>query len=96
MGAVAIYNGMATIATTGTAVELGSQGSVDWLNIIAPLGNIYPLKVGASTVTDSDTATTDGYLLNPGKELKLGGSRPSATFINGKKGDKVYWVGGRV
>lgn len=94
MGA-AIYNGTAVIETTGNRVQLRSTSNqVSWFNVVASPINLHYLKVGSNGVTDSDTAATDGYSLGPGKSVRLGACKTDQVYINGKAGDRVYFVAG--
>ena len=92
--AAALFSGYATIATTGTAVQLRSTANtVKWFRIIAPR-NSYAIRVGPSTVTNDKTAATAGYLLLPGKEVQLGNCETNTVYINGTAGDEVFFVAG--
>jgi len=93
--AAALFSGTAVIATTGTAVQLRSTANtVTWFTVVASPINLRYLKVGPSTVTDADTAATDGYMLGPGKSVRLGACETDDVYINGTAGDRVYFVAG--
>lgn len=92
--ASAAFSGYTVIATTGTEVQLRATGNTcSGGNIIAPLSNDFPIRVGPTGVTDDKTTTTAGYELLPGKELPLtGGFEADIWYINGKAGDEVTFV----
>jgi len=95
MADTTIYNGRTAIATTGTAVKLKSSAQeVDWVVISAPLMNKGAIFLGNSNVTGagSTVAATDGYMLMPGKEVKLGACDLAEVYIEGKATDCVYYI----
>jgi len=92
--AAAAFSGTAVIATTGTEVQLRSTANtVKGGNIMAPLGNNFPIRVGPTGVSDDNTAATAGYLLVPGKDVPIiGPVETNIFYINGKAGDRVYFM----
>ena len=91
----AMCSGYKAIAATGTDLAISAVSTkVVFLNVIAPLSNKYPIRVGAENVTDDKTADTAGYVLVPGKKLPLGECKPSHVWINGKAGDAIFFVAG--
>ena len=89
--ATVMHQAKTAIAATGTAVALASAQEVKWVILYAPVSNELPIKVGSSTVTDTE-ATTDGYVLRQGKDVKLSTCDLADVFINGYIGDCVYWM----
>lgn len=93
--ATTVYNARVPIVTTGTAVKLRSAAKeVDWVCISAPFMNKGAIFLGDTDVTGADAAatTTDGYMLMPGKEVKLGSLDLAEIYIEGQSGDCVYWI----
>ena len=64
--------------------------------VSAPLMNLGVIFLGASTVTGEGitTATTDGYMLMPGREVKLDACDLADVYIEGKAADCVYYAAG--
>lgn len=85
------YQARVAITTTGTAVALGSAQEMDWIVIVADIGNLRPIVIGSSTVTRSEAAT-DGYRLRSGETVTLGPSDRAEIYINGLALDSVYYV----
>lgn len=94
MATATVYCGTAVIGTTGTAVQLRSTGnSIKGGNIVADPTNLQYLRVGHSTVSNDNTATTAGYLLGPGKNYPIAGNTETDIwYINGRAGDRVYFA----
>jgi len=92
--AAAAFSGTAVIATTGIAVQLRSTANtVKGGNIVAPLGNEWPIQIGPSTVTNDMTAATAGYLLVPGQSVPIiGPVETNIFYINGRAKDRVYFM----
>ena len=93
--ATTVYNGRKAITTAGTAVALAGSGQeVDWICVVAPLMNKGVIFLGDSGVTGagSTVAATDGYMLMPGKDVKLGSLDLAELYIEGKAADCVYWI----
>lgn len=93
--ATTVYNARVPIVAAGTAVKLKSAAQeVDWVAISAPFMNKGAIFLGASTVTGagSTVATTDGYMLMPGENVKLGSLDLAEIYIEGKAADCVYWI----
>jgi len=92
--ATAMHNGRVTIAATGTAEALASIQEVDWVKVWCPISNEQVIKVGESTVTDTDAAT-EGLPIIPGAPPELFLSCDLADFyVVGLAGDKIYYVAG--
>lgn len=92
--AAAAFSGTAVIAAADTEVQLRSTANtVKGGNIMAPLGNEFPIRVGPTGVTDDNTAATAGYLLVPGKDIPIiGPVETNIFYIRGKVGDRVYFI----
>ena len=92
--AAAVFSGTAVIAVAGTAVQLrATANSIKGGVIVAPLSNKSYIRVGSSGVTDDNTAGTAGYILPPGKDVPISGPTETNVFyINGKLGDRVYFM----
>lgn len=96
--ATSVHNARVAIGalTPGTAVKLLATGSqeVNWVCISAPFMNKGVIFIGNSSVSGygSTTADTDGYMLMPGKEVRLGGCDLADVYIDGKGSDCVYYV----
>lgn len=85
--------GQKKIATTGTAVALGSGVLFNGIIVTAKTTNTAPVFVGASGVTTTDDGTGNGYRLEPGQSISFSVADISALFINGTAGDSVYFAG---
>jgi len=95
MAATTVYNARVPIAVTGTAVKFNSAAKeVDWVVVSAPLMNKGAIFLGDANVTGagSTVGTTDGYMLMPGKEVRLGSLDLAEIYLEGKAGDCVYWI----
>ena len=94
--ATVMHQGRKVIAVSGTAVALASVQELNFLCIKAPKMNKQIIFIGSSTVTGWGTtvATTDGYMLNPGEQVKLSACDLADVFIEGFATDCVYWTGG--
>ena len=94
MATAQVFCGTAVIAVAGTAVQLRSTGNtIKGGNIVADPTNLSYIRVGHSTVTDDNTATTAGYMLAPGKDYPIAGNTESDIwYINGKVGDRVSFA----
>lgn len=93
--ATTVYNARVPIVTAGTREKFRSAAKeVDWVVVSAPLMNKGAIFLGDSNVTGagSTVATTDGYMLMPGKEVKLGSLDLGEIYLEGKAGDCVYWI----
>jgi len=91
----AIYSGTGVIETDDTEVQLrASQSTVSWFNITAPRTNLHYIVVGPTGLTDDTTTATAGYPLAPGASVRLGEIKTNYFYINGKAGDRVYWICG--
>ena len=90
--ATAMHNGRLTISTTGTAEALASAQEVDWVKVWCPLDNEQVIKVGQSTVTDTD-ATTEGLPIIQGAKPELFLSCDLGDlYVVGFATDMIYYV----
>lgn len=91
IAATTTYQGRKAIATTGTRVALAGAQEVDWVVIVACIGNDQPITIGSVTVT-VDQSSTDGPRIEAGKSLRLGPCDLADVYINGKAENSVYYV----
>jgi len=90
--ATAMHNGRVKIAATGTAEALASTQEVDWILLWAPFSNEQVIRVGKSTVTNTDAAT-EGLPIVPGAlPIKLGSCDLAGVYVVGFATDKIYYV----
>jgi hypothetical protein len=88
--------GQAKIAVTGTAVQLNAgttQALTNGLIISAPAGNVAPIAVGGSNVTNTANGSGNGYLIAPGASVSFAMANTNQIWINGTSGDYVSWAG---
>jgi len=87
-----MHNGRLTITATGTAEALAGAQEVDWVLLWAPFSNEQVIRVGKSTVTNTD-ATTEGLPIIPGAPpIKLGSCDLADLYVVGFATDKIYYV----
>ena len=90
--ATAMYNGRVSIAATGTAQALAGTQEVDWVLLWAPFSNEQVIRVGKSTVTNTN-ATTEGLPIIPGAPpIKLGSCDLADLYVVGLLADKIYYI----
>lgn len=85
--------GQKAIATTNTAVALGSGALANGVVVKASAENAGPIFVGGSGVATTDDGTGDGYRLDAGDAMSFAVTNLSAVYINGTAGDFVYFGG---
>lgn len=88
--------GQAKIAVTSTAVRLNggtSQPLTNGIIISAPSGNVAPILIGGSGVTNTADGTGNGYVLAPGASISFAVNNTNVLYINGSSGDYVSWAG---
>jgi len=85
--------GQVSIATTGTALALGSGALVNGIVIKANTANAATILVGGSGVTNVSTGTGNGYPLAPGEAISIASSNLSQVYINGTAADFVSYAG---
>ena len=85
--------GQKAIATTGTAVQLGSGALVNGVTITANINNSAPMTVGPTGVTNTQTGSGNGYILQPGASMSFSISNLSPIYLNGTAGDFVSYTG---
>ncbi|KKL08111.1 hypothetical protein LCGC14_2579160 [marine sediment metagenome] len=90
--ATAMHNGRLTIAATGTPEALASAQEVDWVKVWCPLDNERVIRVGQSTVSDTN-ATTEGLPIIQGAKPELFLSCDLGDlYVVGFATDKIYYV----
>lgn len=85
--------GQRKIATTSTAVALGSGHCLNGVVITAWAGNTNTIVVGGSGVTNTTDGTGNGYRLAPGQSISFAVADISTLYINGAAGDSVDYAG---
>ena len=85
--------GQKAIATTGTAVQLGTGALVNGVTITANINNSAPMTVGPTGVTNTQTGSGNGYILQPGASMSFSISNLSPIYLNGTAGDFVSYTG---
>lgn len=86
-------NGQAKIASTGTAVQLGSNTLTNGVIITALSTNTASITVGGSSVTNTTNGTGNGYILEAGASASWAVSNTNQLWINGTAGDIVSFAG---
>lgn len=90
---LSVTSGQTKIATTGTAVQLGTGALVNGVVITANLNNSGPITVGPAGVNNTQNGTGNGYMLYPGASMSYAVSNLSPVYINGTAGDFVTYTG---
>ena len=88
-----VLSGQKKIATTGTAVQLGSGALVNGVIITANINNAAPISIGPVGVNNTQDGTGNGYILNPGTSIAYSATNLSPIYINGTAGDFVSYSG---
>jgi len=90
--ATAMYNGRVAIATTNTAEALASAQEVDWVVLWCPTSNEQVIRIGKSTVTNTD-ATTEGLpIIQGAPPILLKSCDLAELYVVGFASDKIYYV----
>jgi len=90
--ATAIDNARVSITATNTAQALASAQEVAWVLLWAPFSNEQVIRVGKSTVTNTNAAT-EGLPIIPGAPPKMLLSCDLADlYVIGYIGDKIYYL----
>lgn len=85
--------GQTTIATTNTAVVLGTGALKNGVIIKANISNIASILVGGSTVTTANNGMGNGYPLAPGEGISFAVANLNQIYITGTAGDFVAYAG---
>ena len=85
--------GQAKVATTGTAVQLGSAALLNGVIICALSTNAAPIEIGTSSVNSTHDGTGNGYVLVPGAACSFAVTNTNVLYINGTGGDGVSFGG---
>jgi hypothetical protein len=90
---LSVTSGQTKIATTGTAVQLGTGALVNGVVITANLSNSGPITIGPAGVNNTQNGTGNGYMLYPGASMSYAVSNLSPVYLNGTAGDFVTYTG---
>ena len=85
--------GQATIAVTGTAVQLPSNRLTNGFIIPAKSTNSANITIGGSSVTNTVDGTGNGYILAAGASMSMAQHNTNLVYINGTSGDIVSFLG---
>jgi hypothetical protein len=85
--------GQVAIATTGTALALGSATLANGVIVKAASTNAATILVGPSGVTNTNNGTGNGYPLAPGEAISFAAANLNQVFINGTAADFVSFAG---
>lgn len=84
--------GQAVIATTGTAVQLGSNVLVNGVTIVAAVTNVANIIVGGSGVTNTANGSGNGLVLPPGASITIAVPNTNDIYINGTAADYISFI----
>jgi hypothetical protein len=86
--------GQAKIATTGTAVQLGSNALTQGVLITALSTNAASITIGtSSSVTNVVNGTGNGAILTAGSTKSIAATNTNLVWINGTAGDIISFIG---
>lgn len=88
-------SGVTKISVTGTRVALRSTLAIKVVIVKARSANVDTIYLGASDVTNNETAGTGGLQLEPGDMVTFTETDIADIFLNGTAGDGVsymYWT----
>jgi hypothetical protein len=85
--------GQGVIATTGTAIQLGTNTITQMVIVTAKATNAANLHVGASGVTNTEAGSGTGQILESGKSIIVVVGNTNEIFVNGTIGDIVSFIG---
>jgi len=93
--AAAPVAGQATIATTGTAIQLTASSTplANGIILVAKSTNAANLHVGASGVTNTEAGAGTGVILEPGKMVLLCVNNANVIYVNGTINDVISYIG---
>lgn len=86
-------NGQAKIASTGVAIQLGSNVLLNGVIITALSTNAATIEIGGSGVTNTTDGTGNGYILAAGASVSFAVTNTNVLWINGTSGDIVSFAG---
>lgn len=91
--AMAVKQAMLAITATDTREVLASDQDVDWVLLWAPFSNEQVIRIGDTSVTNTD-ASTEGLPIVPGAlPIKLGPCNLNDINVIGFATDKIYYFG---
>lgn len=85
--------GQAVIASTGTAVQLGSNLLTQGVIISAKTGNAAAITIGGLGVTNTVDGTGNGVIVPAGASLSYAGTNTNQLYVNGTSGDIISFIG---
>lgn len=85
--------GQVIIAVTGTAVQLGDNALVNGVIVAAHVDNAEAMMVGGSGVTNVETGSGNGFILEPGAMVSFAIDNSNDLFVNGNINDILSFAG---